>query len=1117
MTRVARGLGALLGLLLGLVGVPAALLVLGASVWPGSWSATAVVEALLRPDDGRMLAALLTVVGWAAWAVFAASVLVEALQLIGRGRPRIAIPGLAAPQRLAAALLLAVIALMPTAQTVHAAPPQPTAAPSAPATDPPPVGVTAPDENPSTPTTDPPAAPSAAAHAKPHAAPSSVVHRVREGDDLWSLAEHYYGDGMDWRKIAKANQHVLTGGPDRLLPGWKLTIPGVTAAEPESRRTAVESDRRTVTVHRGDTLSSIAERELGSEARWPELFRANRSLLQDPDELEVGTTLVVPGATADRTTSTSPGGRQTIDPSTDEQAGSDQPQPDHTTGTNQPAPDHTTRTNQPAPDHTRADRDGEPEPAADRPSDDRVRGTDTAVDPTAQLDQRSRSVRDAGSGAKAGPDDRTASQPTTSQPTTSQQTTSQQTTSQQTTSQPTISQPASDVPLRAPAAERTDRPAAQADAKAVTEDDSAVPVPMGVYAGVGGLLAAGVIGGLAYRRRLQLQARPVGRRILHAEPQTAAAEVALGAVQRPLDAQSIDVAQRALAAYCRSTDTPVPELSLVTLDDESLTLRLDRGAGEPPLGFQQQPDGWRVDRGDAAYLASLPRLVDAVRPYPALAELGRARTGERVLANLEQLGLLSLRGDPDRAAELLSALAVELSFGPAADELILTIVGDGSGLPDALDKHNVTVTADVDLLLDRLEARAQAQRDQRPDGPAGHFRIDPNLSDPWAPEVVLFRDELRDDQQRRLLRLVQLDPPPTLAVVAADAIPGAPWTLVLPAGAESEATLEPLGLELVPQRLCADAEQAVVGLVAASGSLDTTPAPWWVDTDDPPGPPPDNLAYLARRSAGWADGIDTQNGQNMTQNPEIGRDVPPDHPVLLMLGPIELVGAQGELPSRAAKQCLEYCGWLLEHPGTTAQAMGAALLVAEGTRRSNMSRLRSWLGAGPDGQAYLPDAYSGRILLHATVSSDWLRLQILTAGGVNRCSDNGLRSALDLVRGAPLADAAPGQWHWAEELRTDMISAVRDIGVELGRRANEAGDLDLARWAAARALAAAPGDELLMATRIRTEHLAGNRAETERLTLQLAAQARTLGVDLDQATVELLQEVMEGRVRARLA
>ena len=241
------------------------------------------------------------------------------------------------------------------------------------------------------------------------------------------------------------------------------------------------------------------------------------------------------------------------------------------------------------------------------------------------------------------------------------------------------------------------------------------------------------------------------------------------------------------------------------------------------------------------------------------------------------------------------------------------------------------------------------------------------------------------------------------------------------------------------------------------------------------------------------------------------------HPTLQLLGPIELLGATGTVPPRAAKQCLEYCAWLLENPGSTAQAMVAALAVAEGTRRSNMSRLRNWLGTSPTGEAYLPDAYTGRITLHPAVSSDWQRLQILTSSGVNRASDESLQAALELVRGAPLADAAPGQWHWAEELRTDMISCVRDIGVELADRALLAANLERARWAASRALLAAPGDELLLAARIRTEHAAGNAAETERLTLQLAAQARMLGVDLDPQTVSLLQRVMEGQVRARLA
>ena len=70
------------------------------------------------------------------------------------------------------------------------------------------------------------------------------------------------------------------------------------------------------------------------------------------------------------------------------------------------------------------------------------------------------------------------------------------------------------------------------------------------------------------------------------------------------------------------------------------------------------------------------------------------------------------------------------------------------------------------------------------------------------------------------------------------------------------------------------------------------------------------------------------------------------HPVIRLLGPVDLIGAAGPTPPRAAKQCLEYCAWLLEHPGTSAQEMALALAVAEGTRRSNMSRLRELAGRG---------------------------------------------------------------------------------------------------------------------------------------------------------------------------
>jgi hypothetical protein len=448
--------------------------------------------------------------------------------------------------------------------------------------------------------------------------------------------------------------------------------------------------------------------------------------------------------------------------------------------------------------------------------------------------------------------------------------------------------------------------------------------------------------------------------------------------------------------------------------------------------------------------------------------------------------------------------------------MILTLVGGGERLPEALGKHNVDRTDDFDGLLGRLEQRAAMQRDHRQYPVLSQHRIDPDFADPWAPEIILLEQPLSAAQSTRLRALVDAEPKVTMAAVVVGPVPGAGWSLRSDGlSAERRVVLEPAGLSLSPQWLEPPELTAVVDLIETTGSDDTTHAPWWSDIGVQPDPPPDNVTYLDSRSTTWGTTNPAERALIMEAAMDSDRAV--HHPTLQLLGPIELLGATGTEPARAARQCLEYCAWLLDNPGSTAQAMVAALAVAEGTRRSNMSRLRTWLGASADGEAYLPDAYTGRITLHPAVSSDWQRLQILTATGVNRASDDSLQAALDLVRGAPLADAAPGQWHWAEELRTDMISCVRDIGLELADRALLAGDVERARWAAARALLAAPGDELLLAARVRTEHAAGNAAETERLALQLAAQARTLGVDLDPDTVSLLQRVMEGQVRARLA
>ena len=1074
--RWSRGLASL-ALLVGLVvGVPAALVVLGGNPLPRRVDAAGLWAALLRPDDGTVLARLLALVGWVAWAVFTVTVLVELGNLARSGSRGLVLPGLGGVQQWAAGLMLTVVAIGAASQLTAPAPHRTVqaqsvsddesrtatalrpvrAAPSAPGSatssgaEGAAAAVSTPERTPAPPATsvaDPRGSATTAAHdpVEPADAPHGLrprVHVVETGDDLWSLAERYYGRGPAWRRIAAANPERLTGGPDRLRAGWRLVIPEVE----ETARHDTSGDDGTVRVRPGDTLSSIAEQRLGDAARWRALFRANADQLTDPDDLPVGLVLRLPSGSvaqdrgAERRSSAD--GGESITSDTGEAEGNrvvPDPEPGNAASSSPPA--STAPTTGARPEEPPA---GVPGPVA------------------------------------AGPEASATEVPT----------------------------------------EPAGGPAAEVGEAAAVEDDGAELLLPGL-ATVGGLLAAALTGGLAARRRWQLQQRPVGRRIAHPAPETRPVEVALARRVRPIGLRTLDRAGRAVAAAAAQAGVEVPGLRTASVSAEWLVLELTGTVPPAPRCFVDTGAAWCLAADAVDGLRDVPGLGEASRPWPLLVGVGTDDDGADRVVDLESRGLLAVTGDAALVTAALAATALELACSPWTEELRLSLVGDDR-LADALAQHNVQSVAALSPLLERLERTAAARVAQAAGRHARDRRSDRDRAEAWAPEVVVVDAPLSADEARRLLRLTAQRGAAISAVVRGPVV-GAGATLALEDG--GRAVLQPDDLRLAPQLLTEPALGAVVDLVRVVGAEETTPAPWWSSGDDPPGSPPDNVTYLgARRRTDEQSGVEGQQDRDEQERraavqarmTEVAEGTV-RHPLLQLLGPVELLGAHGVAPTRAARQCLEYCAWLLENPGTTAQAMAASLLVAEGTRRSNMSRLRTWLGDATDGQPYLPDAYSGRIWLDPVVSSDWHQLQLLVGDGVDRAPTSVLELGLRLVRGAPLADAAPVQWHWAESLRTDMVSCVRDIGAELSRRALEERDLDLARWAAARALAAAPGDEVLLRARLRTEHLAGNAAETERLSLQIAQQARILGADLDPATVDLIQEVMEGRIRARLA
>ena len=253
MRRVATAIAAALLLVALLLGVPWLLLCWGrpAELATINWGSV-----FLRPDDGRITLGVLSLAGWLAWAMLALTTAGELLHTISRGRIRFRVPGTGWLRPVIALLVTAALSPVLTANAF----PSPPDAPAA---------ITAPakirPEDSATP---------------PHTARQEPTgwreYEVQPGDELWDIAARELGAGERWRQLVAANPGIDIDHPPP--PGTILRLP------------------MTVRVERGDSLWHLAERHLGDPERWPELHEANRDRISDPDEIDTGWVLTLPGA-----------------------------------------------------------------------------------------------------------------------------------------------------------------------------------------------------------------------------------------------------------------------------------------------------------------------------------------------------------------------------------------------------------------------------------------------------------------------------------------------------------------------------------------------------------------------------------------------------------------------------------------------------------------------------------------------------------------------------------------------------------------------------------------------------------------------------------------------------
>ncbi|WP_410597096.1 LysM peptidoglycan-binding domain-containing protein [Amycolatopsis sp. lyj-23] len=182
----------------------------------------------------------------------------------------------------------------------------------------------------------------------------------------------------------------------------------------------------------------------------------------------------------------------------------------------------------------------------------------------------------------------------------------------------------------------------------------------------GSVLAAGLLTLLAIRRRRAQQRRRPGHRIHTKEP--GPLEHALRAAAHPATVEDLARALQTLAGH---VGYDLPKLRAVKIGTEGITLRLV-GTSEPVEPFVKSgPSEWRLDSTASLNGGGVPH------PYPALVSLGHTQERDLLLIDLREVGVLTLGGDLEAVKPVLLAMAWDLAAAPWSARTQITLVGVG--------------------------------------------------------------------------------------------------------------------------------------------------------------------------------------------------------------------------------------------------------------------------------------------------------------------------------------------------------------------------------------------------------------------------------------------------------
>ncbi|MFG2794167.1 hypothetical protein [Streptomyces sp. NPDC048419] len=1138
-----RLLKAVLSLLV-LAATVAGLPLLLAWATPVIWAATHddLTHLLDRQDTGAAFLLLLVAVGWIGWAQFAFCAVGE-LSAQVRGRTWHAPRGMGTSQRAAALLIGSILVLLPTSSALASD------AQAAPAT---------------TATHVPGKSQAAAAAKKEQAATSAAsatasrttytVRETRPAESLWGIAEKELGDGERWREIAALNEgHTTVDGTvfranSFLQPGWQLQMPdtptgvgGLRAQLDDAAPAAGEQSEHVVTVHSGDYLSKIAEKELGDGDEWPELFAASRGRKQphglpeiaDPDVIYAGQQVTVPGAPPDQPSQDpdqgdKAGNHQETTPPAGQKPGSEHKPGAGTGGDQTPAPSQTTT----------------PAPQSSAPSA-------PASHPAEQPGQKGQSSPSAATSEGREPSARASSTP--------------------------ASPPASPQPSH-PA---DSSPAPGAPAPTPTES----PVNLRTVLGAGALLAAAITAALALRRTLQRRRRKPGEKIAIA-PETSTAEAQLAAAAESGGAARLDVALRTLAHQtAQQEDAILPLLRAARIGTRAVEALPEDLTADPAAPFVAGQGGWWALPSDAVLLdEDAAREVPA--PYPGLVTIGSTTTGDLLLLNLAQLPALLLDGNPVHITEVCTSLALELAMSPWASDVEVVTVGFGEDLPQLLPTARIAhMRQPVHALRDvgerLLEAHQMPETEHQPylllcaatldtdtawqfadiidkagtlpvtliapaNTAAAHFPqaeiLNASLSEPQilgytGTDITVQRLQHAAYEQITTALKVSgqrshpaegpwqdIPDEPHLMRQPAQTSPQQPTAPTATASAPSLAGATDEGTDVFPALLAASTDPGALHLLspATSSPLPDSEAGSWTKEAQPSAAASPAAAPSTRRAqAAQENSPEPAVGEPSKPTADAREAQDPHAPQIRVLGPIEVTGVDrtGHGPRMAQLAALLYF-----RPGRSAGVLCADMDPASpwstSTLNARMQGLRSCLGGDPSGNLYVPRRKTGAdpYRLADGVRCDWTHFLHLVERalplGPSGLAD--LEKALTLVRGKPFGGRP---LPWAEPFQQEMITRIIDIAHTVATYRTPTGpqhDLGAARQAVATGLQVDDTAELLYRDWMRLEAARGNRTGLHTAITRIQHVNRALDCSLETETTQLINDLLHPTPRGEV-